>query len=68
MTWARKMTFRALYRLERHQLLDAPSCRASDDMSVGQLVKWGSRVHRSYRKIDDAVFGLVGGPVGLPAR
>src|SRR6202021_458129 len=36
---ARKMTFRALYRLERRNLLDCPILGvASDEISVGKLV------------------------------
>ncbi|CNE62520.1 glucose-6-phosphate 1-dehydrogenase [Mycobacterium tuberculosis] len=59
---ARKMTFRALYRLERHQLLDCPILGvASDDMSVGQLVKWARESIGRTEKIDDAVFDRLAG-------
>ncbi len=53
---ARKMTFRALYRLERHQLLTAPSWGvASDDTSCRAAGQRARVSPSSYRKIDDAV-------------
>lgn len=66
---ARKMTFRALYRLERHQLLDCPILGvASDDMSVGQLVKWARESIGRTEKDRRCGVRPVGGPVVLPAR
>jgi glucose-6-phosphate 1-dehydrogenase len=55
---ARKMTFRALYRLEARKLLDCPILGvASDDMSVGKLVERARKsISDSGEKIDDAVF------------
>jgi glucose-6-phosphate 1-dehydrogenase len=55
---ARKMTLRALYRLERRGLLQ---CRiigvASQDWSVGQLIEHArTSIAESGEKIDDAVF------------
>ncbi len=50
---------RGLYRLsERHQLLDYLYLVAAGETSasVGGLGQVGSRVHRSCRKVDDAVF------------
>jgi glucose-6-phosphate 1-dehydrogenase len=55
---ARKMTFRALYRLESRKLLDCPILGvASDDMSVDKLVDRARKaIGDSGEKIDDAVF------------
>jgi glucose-6-phosphate 1-dehydrogenase len=55
---ARKMTFRALYRLESRGMLDCPILGvASDEMKVDQLIE---RARKSIsdvgEKIDDAVF------------
>lgn len=55
---AHKMTYRALYRLERKGLLDCPILGvASDDLSVDQLVE---RMRESLRdvgeKMDDEAF------------
>ena len=55
---ARRMTFRALYRLERRGLLDCPIIGvASDDMTAEQLVKHAREaiVERG-QDVDDAVF------------
>jgi glucose-6-phosphate 1-dehydrogenase len=56
---ARKMTFRALYRLERRKLLQCPVLGvASDDITVDKLV---TRVRKALaetgEEIDDKVFG-----------
>ena len=55
---ARKMTFRALYRLERRKLLDCPVVGvASDDITVDELVTQAREaITTSGEKIDDAVF------------
>ncbi|OBK31417.1 glucose-6-phosphate dehydrogenase [Mycobacterium asiaticum] len=55
---ARKMTFRALYRLECRKLLDCPILGvASDDISVEKLVSLGrDAVEETGEKIDDAIF------------
>ncbi len=60
---ARKMTFRALYRLESRDLLD---CRivgvASDEMSIEQLVERARRaISESGETIDDRVFDRLAG-------
>ena len=56
---ARRMTFRALYRLERRGLLDCPVIGvASDDISTEQLVKHAREaIVDSGQDVDDAVFG-----------
>ena len=56
---ARRMTFRALYRLERRGLLDCPVIGvASDDSTTEQLVKHAREaVLDSGQELDDAVFG-----------
>ena len=56
---ARRMTFRALYRLERRGLLDCPVIGvASDDSTTEQLVKHAHEaVLDSGQELDDAVFG-----------
>ena len=56
---ARRMTFRALYRLERRGLLDSPIIGvASDDMTTGELVKHAREaIGDSGQGVDDAVFG-----------
>jgi glucose-6-phosphate 1-dehydrogenase len=55
---ARKMTFRALYRLECRKLLDCPILGvASDDMSVEDLIERArGAINDSGEKIDDEVF------------
>lgn len=55
---ARKMTFRALYRLERRNLLDCPILGvASDDISVEELIaRARGAINDAGEKIDDAVF------------
>jgi glucose-6-phosphate 1-dehydrogenase len=55
---ARKMTFRALYRMERRNQLDCPVVGvASDDMTVDELVKRArAAITDSGETIDDAVF------------
>ncbi|MEB3022042.1 glucose-6-phosphate dehydrogenase [[Mycobacterium] crassicus] len=55
---ARKMTFRALYRLERRNLLDCPILGvASDDISVEDLVdRAGEAIRKTGEPFDDAVF------------
>ncbi len=60
---ARKMTFRALYRLERRQLLDCPIIGvAADDMSVEQLVTHAREaIADTGEQIDDAVFDRLAG-------
>jgi glucose-6-phosphate 1-dehydrogenase len=60
---ARKMTFRALYRLEARELLDCPILGvASDDISVEKLVERARKsIGDSGEKIDDAVFDRLAG-------
>jgi glucose-6-phosphate 1-dehydrogenase len=55
---ARRMTFRALYRLERRGLLDGPIIGvASDNMTTGELVKQAREaIGDSGQDVDDAVF------------
>lgn len=55
---AHKMTFRALYRLERKELLSCPILGvASDDISVEMLIEMmRESLRESGEKIDDAVF------------
>ena len=55
---ARRMTFRALYRLERRGLLDCPIIVvASDDITTEQLVKHvREAIVESGQDVDDAVF------------
>ena len=55
---ARRMTFRALYRLERRGLLDCPIMGvASDDITTEQLVKHAREaIVDSGQDVDDAVF------------
>src|ERR1700688_3882887 len=55
---ARKMTFRALYRLERRGLLDCPVIGvASDDITTEQLVKQAREaIADSGQEVDDAAF------------
>jgi len=55
---ARKMTFRALYRLQAREELDCPILGvASDDITTDQLVKRAREaISESGEKIDDAVF------------
>jgi glucose-6-phosphate 1-dehydrogenase len=56
---ARRMTFRALYRLERRGLLDSPVIGvASKDMTTGELVKHAREaIGEGGQDVDDAVFG-----------
>ena len=60
---ARKMTFRALYRLEARKLLDCPILGvASDDMSVEKLVERArGAINDSGERIDDEVFDRLAG-------
>ena len=60
---ARKMTFRALYRLEDRNLLDCPILGvASDDMPVEKVVERARKsISDSGEKIDDAVFDRLAG-------
>ena len=60
---ARKMTFRALYRLENRKLLDCPILGvASDDMPIDKLVERARQaIADSGEKIDDAVFDRLAG-------
>ncbi|HZC52347.1 MAG TPA: glucose-6-phosphate dehydrogenase [Mycobacterium sp.] len=60
---ARKMTFRALYRLEARKLLDCPILGvASDDMSVEKLIERAREsIGDAGEKIDDAVFDRLAG-------
>jgi glucose-6-phosphate 1-dehydrogenase len=55
---ARRMTFRALYRLESRGMLDGPIIGvASDDITTEQLVKHAREaVADSGQQLDDAVF------------
>src|ERR1700744_2146835 len=55
---ARKMTFQALYRLERRKQLDCPILGvASDDLSVDKLVdRARGAITEAGEKVDDAVF------------
>jgi glucose-6-phosphate 1-dehydrogenase len=55
---ARKMTFRALYRLERRNLLDCPILGvASDDIAKEELVKRAREaIKQTGESLDDAVF------------
>jgi glucose-6-phosphate 1-dehydrogenase len=55
---ARKMTFRALYRLERRKLLQCPIVGvASDDIAVEELVKRArDAIKQAGEEIDDKVF------------
>ena len=55
---ARKMTFRALYRLERRELLEFPIIGvAGTEITTAQLVKLAREaIVDSGEKLDDAVF------------
>ena len=55
---ARKMTFRALYRLEARNLLDCPILGvASDDMTLDKLIERArGAINEAGEKIDDEVF------------
>jgi len=55
---ARRMTFRALYRLERSGLLDSPVIGvASEDMTTGELIKHAREaIGEGGQDVDDAVF------------
>ncbi|MGH3205721.1 MAG: glucose-6-phosphate dehydrogenase, partial [Streptosporangiaceae bacterium] len=56
---ARRMTFRALYRLERRGLLNGPVIGvASEDMTMEELVKHAREaIGEGGQDVDDAVFG-----------
>ena len=56
---ARKMTFQALYRMERRGVLQCPIVGvASDDISVEELVKRARKaIEGAGEKVDDKVFG-----------
>ena len=60
---ARKMTFQALYRLERRGLLQCPILGvASDDISVEELVERARKaIEGAGEKIDDKVFDRFAG-------
>jgi glucose-6-phosphate 1-dehydrogenase len=60
---ARKMTFRALYRLESRKLLDCPILGvASDDISVADLIdRARGAINDAGEKIDDEVFDRLAG-------
>jgi glucose-6-phosphate 1-dehydrogenase len=60
---ARKMTFRALYRLECRNLLDCPILGvASDDMPIEKLIELARKaISEAEEKIDDAVFDRLAG-------
>ena len=60
---ARKMTYRALYRLEARKLLDCPIVGvASDDMTKEKLVeRTREAIKASGEKFDDAVFDRLAG-------
>jgi glucose-6-phosphate 1-dehydrogenase len=59
---ARKMTFRALYRLERRKLLGGAILGvASDDITVEELIKRaGEAIRDTGEPFDEAVFGRLG--------
>src|SRR5271170_6513059 len=63
---ARKMTFRALYRLEHRNLLDCPILGvASDDMTIEKLVEHARQaISDAGEKIDDAVFDRLAARIG----
>ena len=60
---ARKMTFRALYRLEARKLLDCPILGvASDDMTAEKLIERArGAINDCGEKIDDEVFDRLAG-------
>ena len=60
---ARKMTFQALYRLERRGLLQCPIVGvASEDISVEELVRRARKaIEGAGEKVDDKVFGRFAG-------
>ncbi|MGO9152626.1 glucose-6-phosphate dehydrogenase [Mycobacterium sp.] len=60
---ARKMTFRALYRLEARKMLDCPILGvASDDIPVEKLVERArAAINDAGERIDDAVFDRLAG-------
>jgi glucose-6-phosphate 1-dehydrogenase len=60
---ARKMTFRALYRLEARELLNCPILGvASDDLSVDKVVALArDAIGEAGEEIDDAVFDRLAG-------
>jgi glucose-6-phosphate 1-dehydrogenase len=60
---ARKMTFRALYRLEARKMLDCPILGvASDELSVEKLVERArAAINDAGERIDDAVFDRLAG-------
>ncbi|MGB3894085.1 MAG: glucose-6-phosphate dehydrogenase, partial [Mycolicibacter sinensis] len=55
---ARKMTFRALYRLERRKLLDCPILGvASDDITIDELLdRAAEAIRKTGEPFDEAVF------------
>src|ERR1700730_769312 len=59
---ARKMTFRALYRLERRELLEFPVIGvASTEITTAQLVELAREaIVDSGEKLDDAIFDRLG--------
>ena len=62
---ARKMTYRALYRLEGRKLLNCPIVGvASDDMPVAKLIERArAAIKASGEKFDDAVFERLAGRI-----
>jgi len=60
---ARKMTFRALYRLERRELLDCPILGvASDEISLDDLIERARQaISDAGETIDDAIFDRLAG-------
>ncbi|MEV0492586.1 glucose-6-phosphate dehydrogenase [Streptomyces atratus] len=60
---ARKMTFRALYRLERRGLLDCPIVAvAADELSADQLVQRARKaISGAGEQLEDAVFDRLAG-------
>ena len=56
---ARRMTFRALYRLERRGLLDGPVIGvAGEDMTTGELIKHAREaIGEGGQDVEDSVFG-----------
>ncbi|MBV8862924.1 MAG: glucose-6-phosphate dehydrogenase [Mycobacterium sp.] len=60
---ARKMTFRALYRLERRELLQCPVLGvASDDITIEELVNRARKaIAAAGEKLDDKVFDRLAG-------
>jgi glucose-6-phosphate 1-dehydrogenase len=67
---ARRMTFRALYRLERRKLLDGAVIGvASEDMTTGDVIKHAREaIGEGGQDVDDAVFDRLAPSDVLPAR